>query len=162
MLSINFALFLGLSARFRSPPSPIDHHQGAISKDSLKHLPPDQGMFDRWDIIFGPIEAVPLGSNKFKTRKRINTRERKLSLMQWKTLIIENSINLENNKYFLFIMYIYIYIISFYQNKLDISDKMYFWLDFSCLYISLHYFTQIFWSVVFLKCIVKHGYFLKC
>ena len=64
-------------------------------------------MFDRWDIIFSHIEAVPLGSNKFNTRKQINTRERKLSLMQRKALIIENSITLENNKYFLFIIYLH-------------------------------------------------------
>lgn len=55
---------------------------GAVLEDTPKHLPPDQGMFDRWDIIFGPIEAVPLESNKFSMRKQINTMKRKLSLMQ--------------------------------------------------------------------------------
>ena len=35
-----------------------------------------------------------------------------------------------------YIVYFYcIFIISFYQNKLDISDKMYFWQDLSCLFM---------------------------
>ena len=37
---------------------------GTILEDTLKHLTPDQGMFDPWDM-FGPMETVPLGSNKF-------------------------------------------------------------------------------------------------
>ena len=30
-----------------------------------KHLPPDQAMFDPWDVIYGPLDAIPHRSNKF-------------------------------------------------------------------------------------------------
>ena len=42
---------------------------GTILEDTPKHLPPDHKMFNPWDIIFGPMEAVPLGSNKFNISK---------------------------------------------------------------------------------------------
>ena len=37
---------------------------GSILEDTSKHLPLDQGMF-----MFGPMEAVPLRSNKFNIPK---------------------------------------------------------------------------------------------
>ena len=40
-----------------------------ILEDTPKHLPPYHEIFNPWDIIFGPIEAVPLGSNKFNIPK---------------------------------------------------------------------------------------------
>ena len=43
---------------------------GAVLEDIPKHLPPDQGMFQPcWYIISDPMEAVPLGSNKFNSPK---------------------------------------------------------------------------------------------
>jgi len=30
---------------------------GNILEDTTKHLPPDQGMFDPWDVIYGPFEC---------------------------------------------------------------------------------------------------------
>ena len=42
---------------------------GTILGDTPKHLLPDQGMFDPWGIIFGLVEAVLLGSNKFNIPK---------------------------------------------------------------------------------------------
>ena len=62
----------------------------------------------------------------------------------------------KNHKDFIF----KVYIKSSYQNKVDVSDKIYFCLDFSCLHMI--FFTEIFWSVVFLKCAAKYGYFLEC
>ena len=38
-------------------------------EDTPKHLPPYHEIFNPWDIILGPIEAVPLGSNKFNIPK---------------------------------------------------------------------------------------------
>ena len=38
---------------------------GTLLENSSKYLHPDQGMFDPWDIIYGPMTAVRHGSNKF-------------------------------------------------------------------------------------------------
>ena len=38
-------------------------------EDTPKHLPPGEGMFEPWDIIYGPMEAVPAGTNKFDVPK---------------------------------------------------------------------------------------------
>ena len=38
---------------------------GTIVEDTPKHLPPDEDMFDSWDVIYGPLQAIPHGSDKF-------------------------------------------------------------------------------------------------
>ena len=38
---------------------------GTIVEDTPKHLPPDEDMFDPWDVIYGPLQAIPHGSDKF-------------------------------------------------------------------------------------------------
>ena len=38
---------------------------GNILEETPKHLPPDQGMFDPWDVIHGPLKVIYQGSNKF-------------------------------------------------------------------------------------------------
>ena len=42
---------------------------GTLLEDTPKHLPPDQGMFDPWDIIYGPMIAVAHGTDKFNVPK---------------------------------------------------------------------------------------------
>lgn len=40
-----------------------------LLEDTPKHLPPDQDMFDPWDIIYGPMMAVNHGTDKFEVPK---------------------------------------------------------------------------------------------
>ena len=42
---------------------------GNILEETPKHLPPDQDMFNLSDVIYGPIEAIPYSSEKFKIPK---------------------------------------------------------------------------------------------
>ena len=42
---------------------------GNILEETPKHLPPDQDMFNLSDVIYGPIEAILYGSEKFKIPK---------------------------------------------------------------------------------------------
>ena len=42
---------------------------GSILEGTPKCLPPDQGMFDPWYVIYGPMEAIQLGANKFDVPK---------------------------------------------------------------------------------------------